>query len=188
MPHRHPAPIPRLWLMTDERMGDALWAALDRLPRGAGVVFRHHSLAPGARRRLLGQVIAVARRRRLLVLAAGFDGPGGSHNRRPRRGLHSRSAHDRREAVAAVRAGAELVFVSPVFATRSHPGARALGRWRFAAVARGLGVPVIALGGMDARRGRRVAALGAYGWAAIDAWTGSDRLSPPAGVTQYVRI
>src|SRR5439155_26981070 len=39
---RHP--LPRLWLMTDERQGDGLWAALERMPRGAGVVFRHYSL------------------------------------------------------------------------------------------------------------------------------------------------
>jgi hypothetical protein len=29
---------------------------------------------------------------------------------------------------------------------------------------------VIALGGMDAARGRRLASFGAYGWGAIDAW------------------
>ena len=34
MPRRHP--IPTIWLMTDERMGVALWDVLERLPRGAG--------------------------------------------------------------------------------------------------------------------------------------------------------
>ena len=32
--------LPRLWLMTDERVGDALIPAVERLPRGAGTVFR----------------------------------------------------------------------------------------------------------------------------------------------------
>jgi NitT/TauT family transport system permease protein len=31
-------------------------------------------------------------------------------------------------------------------------------------------VPVIALGGMDERRGRALRPMGIYGWAAIDAW------------------
>jgi len=37
---------------------------------------------------------------------------------------------------------------------------------------RGLGVPVIALGGVNAKRGRHLRRLGASGWAAIDAWLG----------------
>jgi hypothetical protein len=45
--------------------------------------------------------------------------------------------------------------VSPVFATRSHPGARTLGPLRAAAIARALPVPAIALGGVDERRYRR---------------------------------
>jgi thiamine-phosphate pyrophosphorylase len=71
-----------------------------------------------------------------------------------------------------VRGGADLVFVSPVFATRSHPGARALGRTRFRSLVRDCPVPLIALGGMDARNAR---SLGTYGWAGIDAWTGDQK-------------
>ncbi len=172
MRRRHPStPLPRLWLMTDARMGAALWDALDRLPRGGGVVFRHYGLATRERRALLARVVTVARRRGLVVL--GTDGlvtPWGQHNRRPRRGLYTRSAHDRAEVIAAERAGADLVFVSPVFATRSHPGARALGVVRFGLLVRGSRVPVIALGGMDGRRWRRVAGVGVFGWAGIVAW------------------
>src|SRR5690606_35566678 len=54
--HRHPnRPLPRRWLMTDERQGETLWAALDRLPRGAGVIVRHYSLPMRARRRLFAR-------------------------------------------------------------------------------------------------------------------------------------
>ncbi|MDF7777921.1 thiamine phosphate synthase, partial [Sphingomonas sp. AOB5] len=83
------------------------------------------------------------------------------------RGLTMASAHSRREAIAAIRRGADALFVSPVFATRSHPGAPALGRVRFGLMVQGLGVPVIALGGMNARRMR---GLPAHGYAAIDSW------------------
>ena len=169
MPPRHPT----RWLMTDERLGDALWAALERLPRGSGVMFRHYATPTAERRRLFARVRRVARRRGLVLVRAGaaaMRGEAGVHARRGR-GLVTWPAHDRREAVAAWRAGARVVFVSPVFATRSHPGARPLGPLRAAAVARGLPVAAIALGGMDARRFRRLRALGFAGFAAIDAWS-----------------
>ena len=177
MPPRHPARrtgLPRLWLMTDERMGEALWDALARLPKGSGVVFRHHATPAAERRALFARVLKVARARRLMVLSAGGRLPGaaGSHNRRPDRGLYSRSAHDRGELIAARRAGADVAFVSPVFATRSHPGARALGPVRLGLLIRDAGLPLVALGGMTGPRARRLAALRLHGWAAIDAWSG----------------
>ncbi|WP_257215029.1 thiamine phosphate synthase [Sphingomonas sp. R-74633] len=159
--------------MTDERMGEALWDALERLPRGAGVVFRHYGLAAVERRALFARVLKVARRRGLVLVRAGSQpmrGEAGAHGRRGR-GLRTAPAHNRREAVAALRAGANALFVSPAFPTRSHPGARALGRVRFGLLVRGLDVPVIALGGMDARKAASLKPFGLYGWAAIDAWT-----------------
>jgi thiamine-phosphate pyrophosphorylase len=171
MPPRHP--VPTRWLMTDERMGEALWIALERLPRGGGVVFRHHATAPAARRRLFARVRRVARRRGLVLVRAGgvrMRGEEGVHGRRGR-GLTTWPVHDRRQAVAAWRGGARVAFVSPVFATRSHPGRRGLGL-RAGAVARGLAMARIALGGMDERRFRQVRRLGFDGYAAIDAWAG----------------
>lgn len=158
--------------MTDERQGDALWAALERLPRGAGVVFRHHATPLAVRRRLFATVLRIARRRGLVLVRAGAQpmrGEMGVHRGRGR-GLLTWPAHDRREAIAGVRARAAVLFVSPLFATRSHPGAPGLGPLRAALVARGLERTVIALGGMDARRLRRIRGLGFDGYAAIDAW------------------
>lgn len=155
------------WLMTDERLGDGVLAAVRRLPPGAGVVFRHRALPPRERHRLFVKVRRIARARGLAVLAVGpLPGVDGRHGGpRPL----SAPAHDRRQAIAAARAGARFLFVSPVYPTRSHPGARALGPMKAARIARGLGASTIALGGMDARRWRRIARLGFDGWAAIDA-------------------
>jgi thiamine-phosphate pyrophosphorylase len=162
-------PLPRLWLMTDERQGEGLWPALQRLPKGSGVVFRHYGLTPAERRRLFDRVRKVARRRRLLLLAGGGGfRADGVHNGRGR-GLLSASAHDLAELKAAERSGAKLVFLSPAFPTRSHPGARALGPVRFALIARRAQVPVIALGGLDGKKARRLPHI--YGWAGIDAFS-----------------
>lgn len=172
MPRRHP--LPRLWLMTDERMGDdGLWAALERLPRGAGVVFRHYGLPEAERRVLFARILKLAKRRRLVLLRAGktkMRGESGAHCAHGP-GLRTAPAHNRREAIAGLRGGAQALFVSPIFPTRSHPGARALGRVRLGLLIRGIDVPVIALGGMDARKAESLRPFGIHGWAAIDAWS-----------------
>ena len=167
-------PLPRLWLMTDERLGEGLWPALDRLPQGAGIVFRHYGLAEAERRRMFDRVAAAARRRSLMLLLAGPAaqaaawGADGSHGRGRGPGLRSAPVHDLAEIRAAERDRAALLFLSPVFATRSHPEARPLGPTRFNFLARRTQLPVIALGGMDDVRVRRLRE--AYGWAGIDAW------------------
>jgi len=174
MRRRHP--LPRLWLMTDERMGDeGLWDALARLPRGSGVVFRHYRASD--RRALFERVRMIARRRRLVLLlggtpreAAGWRADG-AHGRSPhlraaRPLIRTAPAHHQRELA---HARAHAVFLSPVFPTRSHPDAVPLGLLRFGMLARATRIPLVALGGMDARRFHRLAQLGAYGWAAIDA-------------------
>lgn len=174
MPRRHPHParLPRRWLMTDERLGDSLWRAIDALPRGSGIIFRHYATPQPARLELFKQVRRVAQRKGLMLVVAGRPplgrGPIDRHGRL--RGALTAPVHSRIEAVAAARAGAALLFVSPVHPTRSHPGAPALGRVRLGMMIRGLKLPVIALGGMSERRWRALRALGVHGWAGIDAW------------------
>ena len=84
----------------------------------------------------------------------------------------SMAVHSLEEAEAAARVGASLVFVSPVFATRSHPGALALGPDRATRFAEAADAPAIALGGMNAQRFAEME--GFYGWAGIDAWLGDE--------------
>ena len=108
--------------------------------------------------------------RGLTLIVAGSPLPGGDGTHgRPGRGLRTASAHNLRELKAAERSGADLVFLSPAYPTRSHPGAPALGPRRFALMAHQAKVPVIALGGMDKERARTLG--GADGWAGIDAWS-----------------
>lgn len=178
---RHPArPLPTLWLMTDERQGESLWPALRRLPRGSGVVVRHYNLNAAERRALFDRIRRIGKARGLTVLLAGSpreaaawraDGVHGDARHAVRPLLRTASVHSPREMVAAHRAGIDLIFLSPVFATRSHPGAPALGRVRFGLMMRHARLPVAALGGMTPKRARSMAVLGISGWAAIDAWS-----------------
>ena len=180
-----PAPggLPRLWLFSDPvRLPDPR-LAMAALPRGAGVVAR--GLAPG----LLAPVALLARRRGLRLLVAG-DGRAalalgaGLHlpDRRGSLGLlpfllarqagpgHlilAMAAHGgQRGAARARRLKPDCLFLSPLFPTRSHPGAPALGALRWAALARRLPAPCMALGGITPARLGAVP-RGAAGVAAI---------------------
>ncbi|MEQ7874033.1 thiamine phosphate synthase [Sphingomonas sp. ASV193] len=171
-----PRHIPTRWLMTDERLGERLFEAIARVPRGGGVMFRHDSLGPAARAALAGAVAELCARRGLVL---GVAADAALARRLGARFVHrpvgdsagvavTMPVHDAEEARAASAAGAAAVFVSPLFATRSHPGGGALGPHRAAELAAIAGVPGIALGGMDEAR---FAALdGFHGWAGIDAW------------------
>ena len=169
-------PLPRAWLVTDERQGERLLTAVDRLPFGSGILFRHYSLTAPERRALFMEIRGIARRRGHLLLLAGSRaqarswGADGWHGAGRGGGLHSASVHDLAEMRSAERAGASILFVSPVYPTRSHPEAATLGPSGFARLARRTELPVIALGGIDRESARGLMALGAYGWAAVDAW------------------
>ena len=169
---------PREWLMTDERMGDRLWTAIDRLSgKHAGIVFRHYATPPEIRSTLARRVAEICHRRRFALAIADEE-----LARRLKADLvhnpsempfdlpFSRSIHSMEEAEAAKRDGASLVFVSPVHPTRSHPGQKALGKPQALRIARAAGVPAVALGGMDARKAAGLVRDGFYGWAGIDAW------------------
>lgn len=167
---------PREWLMTDERMGDRLWEAIERLPQGAGVVFRHYSHPQ--REELGHRVAAIAGARGLTLAVAGDVGLarrfGAQLVHKPQSDTNglpfSRAVHTAEEAEAARALGAALVFVSPVHETRSHPGRKPLGPELAIEIARAAGIPAIALGGMNAQNFTPLEREGFYGWAGIDAW------------------
>ena len=153
---RRQTSVPRQWLITDERLGPDLLRLIGRLPRCSGVLVRHHHLSPGERQRLLRRIRRIGRGRGLEVVDEA--------DRRTAR------VHDAREIRKARLSQAQILLLSPLFGTRSHPEWRPLPRMRGAALARLAGAPVIALGGMDERRFRTVQKLGFAGWAGIDAW------------------
>jgi thiamine-phosphate pyrophosphorylase len=169
---RGPA-LPPLWLFTDARRVADPRPVVARLPKGlAGVVLRHDG-EPG--RVALGRDLARlcrARRLRLVVagdpwlaaaLGAGVHLRGGRWPtvapvlvRRRRGALVTSSAHGVVELRRAARAGVDLAFLSPAFATRSHPDASVLGSLRWGRFARGARLPVAALGGIGGATVRRL--------------------------------
>lgn len=156
---------PTLWLLTDfRRLPDPL-PAIARLPRDiSGVVFRHDD--DPARATLLAQVIRLCRARRIALVVAGtLAAPTGVgvHWRggrgqvmRKTHGWITASAHNGVELRRAARGGADLIFLSPVLESASHPGQSGLGPLRWRLLARSSRVPVLALGGVQGHVLRRL--------------------------------
>jgi thiamine-phosphate pyrophosphorylase len=176
-------PLPPLLFFTDPARTPHPERTLPTLPRGAGVVFRAFG-APDARER--GRRLAALARRHGLIFLVGADAPlaravraGGVHlperlarlSRRLRRPgwIVTAAAHSLPALLAARQAGADAAVLSPVFPSRSASAGRPLGPVRFAALVRAAGLPVYALGGVDAQTARRLVGSGAIGLAAIEA-------------------
>lgn len=175
---------PKIWLMTDARFGEELIPAIRRLPASSGVIFRHYHLPPDERRKLFRAVRRACRQRGHLLFLAGHEHiarhwhADGFHDRRDSgrsRLLHSAPVHSRRELSEARRRGVDLIFISPVFATQSHPDAKILGRLAFNRLAQQAGsAAVIALGGVTRATARTLNPSTTHGWAAIDAFRKLD--------------
>ena len=158
-----------LWLFTDSTRLPDPREAVARLPRRlAGVVFRHDDHPDRAS---LGRDLARICRARGLVLVVAGDVRlaaalrAGVHLRDGRwpgvvriRGFVTSSAHGLADLRRAARAGADLAFLSPVYATASHPGAPSLGPAGWSRLARAAPVAVAALGGIDGVSVRRLPA------------------------------
>jgi len=178
--------LPRLLFFTDPARVPDPEAVAERLPRGAGVVFR-----------AFGAVDATARGRRLraiadrcgLVLLAGADealarsiGADGLHL--PQRArettplLRARqpdwlvtiAAHDREAVMAASALGADALVVSPVFESNSPSAGTPLGVEGLSALVSATDTPVYALGGIRAATVESLRNSGIVGLAAVEAF------------------
>ncbi|HEX5236941.1 MAG TPA: thiamine phosphate synthase [Sphingomicrobium sp.] len=143
--------VPSRWLILDGPADGEVRTTLGRLPRETGV-FLIGRIAPAPLRR----VRRMAANSQLVVVA--------EHRGRAAR------VHDMRELRRALLARTPLIFLSPVYPTSSHPDWKPIARMRGAAMARLAERRLLALGGMDERRFRRVRPLGFIGWAGISAW------------------
>jgi thiamine-phosphate diphosphorylase len=189
-------PLPRLHALTDATVLDTP----DFAVRAAAIAAAGSAVALHARDRSTGgarlaqvalRLLALARppeaavfvnARPDIAAAAGAQGvqlAGSDLSPRDARlvfrsGWIGRSVHNPEEAAQAVEDGAEFLMVGTVYQSDSHPGRPGAGLELVRQTVL-LGVPVIAIGGIDASRAREVAEAGAYGAASISAlWRAPD--------------
>ncbi|MBL8628554.1 MAG: thiamine phosphate synthase [Rhodospirillaceae bacterium] len=159
--------LPVLFVMTDiQRLPDP-GLMIEHLPSESAVVIRH--IDEGKRRLLAARVLPRCKARRIKLLIAldwraaaalRTDGvhlpeknltapPAGLRLWQRAKGIIlTAAAHNARAIRVARRNKCDAVFLSPVLPSRSHAARKALGRVRYAQMARQATLPVIALGGI----------------------------------------
>lgn len=180
--------LPNLLFFTDPARVPSPETVAERLPPGAGIVFRPFGAEDAVERGRRLRAIADARGLILLAgahpaLAEGIGADGLHMPERliediPRlRAEHGRylitaAAHDRPAVEAAERAGADAVVVSPVFPSNSPSAGRPLGVEGLRDLVSATILPVYALGGVRADRVAQLAESGVVGIAAVEALAG----------------
>ncbi|MGH6950174.1 MAG: thiamine phosphate synthase, partial [Vitreimonas sp.] len=146
----------------------------------AAIVYRHFG-AP-ERTRTARRLARIARSRELFLLigadpelaqrvsADGVHWPQRLAPRERGSGLVTVAAHDAQAVARTESLGADACVLGPVFATRSTSANPPLGLFRASQIARAARVPVIALGGVNAKTAARLTGRGFAGIAAVDAF------------------
>lgn len=174
--------MPRLWLFSDPERAPNPLPLMDRLPPGAGVVYRPFG-APD--RAAIAADLAAACRAMRLSLLIGADprlaqavGANGVHW--PSRLAHKiggcRQARPDWWVTCAAHSWADLrrastadaVFLSPIFPTRSASARPVIGLGRARSWLGGVHAPVIALGGVGLKHMAALAQAGFSGAAGVD--------------------
>jgi len=179
--------LPPLLAFTDPQRTSDPCAVANALPRGSGLVYRAFGAADAetvaarlariCRRRRVALFIGADARLQKKVGAIGLHLPERAVGLGPRgNGLATAAAHSPRALAAACRAGSDAAVLSPVFPSNSSSAGRPLGPWKAGHWARRAGLPVYALGGIDAARARRLPRSTFIGVAAIDGLWGPVRI------------
>ncbi len=154
---------PTAFFMTDEARGTSP-DHVANLPADAAVIFRDYDHPDRA---TLGRLYKDAcQRRGLLFFVAGDQdlaielGANGLHipehqiadisHLRNERWLVSAACHSSESLMSAAQNGADLALLSPIFPTKSHPDAMALGVDTLTDILDRSPIPIYALGGIDA--------------------------------------
>lgn len=179
--------LPGLLFFTDPERVPHPETVAERLPAGAGIVYRAFGAEDSVERGRRLRTIATERGLLLLVgahpgLAEGIGADGLHVPERlsaeiPRlRAEHARwlitvAAHDLTAVEAAQRAQADAVVVSPIFPSNSPSAGEPLGVDGLKALVAATPLPVYALGGVHARTVSQLLGSGVVGIAAVEALT-----------------
>ncbi len=177
--------LPNLLFFTDPARVPEPEAVADRLPRGAGVVFRTFGAADALER---GRRLRAIAKVRGLILLVGADadlaeaiGADGVHLperlrdqavalrlRRPS-GLITLAAHDRQAVLAGSTPQIDALVVSPVFASNSPSAGTPLGVTGLSVLVAATDKPIYALGGIQSGTVKVLENTGIVGLAAVEA-------------------
>lgn len=180
--------LPRFFLFTDQNRLPDPRPILHKLPRGSAIIVRHKcpkqlelrvkSLVPLAKRLHLKVLVSNNIRLALKLGADGVHlsertarlGPQRIQSQRPHF-ITTAAAHSTSAIWRAKQADAGLVFISPVFLTKSHPHAMTLGHLRAIRLLPGRTICAAALGGVTTTTVKRLNLTRFQGFGAIEGWS-----------------
>lgn len=179
-------PLPPLLFVTDPaRTPDPLLlATAERLPEGAGIVYRSFGSTQAAETAKALKAIAHGRGLKLLIgldhglaedcEADGVHLPERAMNKAPHlrelcpHWLVTCAVHGAEALHEAETAGVDAALLSTVFPSGSPSAGPSLGPWEFAQLVRATSLPVYALGGVNAHNAPLLKDSGAVGLAAVE--------------------
>ena len=151
---------------------------LHQLPTYSGIVLRNYCSKD--RRTIIKNVLRIAKRKNFKVLMASHPRAHGNINglhlpkweykcrRNNKEQIISVSAHSLKDKRKIINTKADIIFLSSVFHTNSHPKRKHLGIIRFGLLVRSLARPVIALGGINNTNIKKLKNFPISGVAAIE--------------------
>jgi len=175
--------LPIAFYFTDDARGSCPLEISKTLPPNTGVIFRHYN-APH-RISLARKLAKICRKNGTPLFVAKTPGLAASISatgchlpenfiamvpairRRFPQLYISAACHSETAVIAARQMGVDLAFLSPVFATKSHPGAKYLGILHAAQIAHATRLPIYALGGITPNHFNAVRSAGFTGFGAI---------------------
>jgi len=178
----HRQNLPKFFLITDAAAQGNSARIIAKLPCGSGVIFRDYHIKN--RSRYAARIAAICKARRLMLLVAGdfrlalrvkADGVHFPERMKAEAMMVKRKFPHLIVSVAAhgektirnMSGIADVIFLSAVFATESHPEAKPLGPLATARLARISTTPLYALGGVNAVTAKRLKGCKLSGTATI---------------------
>ena len=171
--------IPYIWFLTDSIKTKTPLDTSRKLPVNSGILIRSYNIEN--EKTIIKNIINLKKRKLHTVLVSGRhksrSNIDGAHlpswlnssffiNKK----LISMSAHGPRDIRKSINIKADIIFISPIFDTTSHPESKNIGVIKLGLIAKLFKKPVIALGGINDNNISRLKGLPIVGCAGIDAF------------------
>ncbi len=161
--------LPKMFFFTDRKRVKNIFAVVENLPKNSAIIIREYDLDEPQRLDFAQEIMAIAKKKSLKVLVGKnwqlavkikADGVHFSdwepmkqlpkhRNNQPKDFLVSYSCHSEKAVRKAQKYGCDLIFYSPIFATKSHLGQRPIGSLKLRNLASKTTTPIYALGGVN---------------------------------------
>jgi len=162
--------------------------AIENLPKNSAVIFREYDLPAQEREKLAQEIIAICRKNNhKILIGKNFelarklkaDGVHFSDNDRlslqilnrrnlPQKFILSVACHNFLSVLKFRKLKVDAVFISPIFATKSHPEAKLIGLQALSRIILKAKHPIYALGGINSQNINSLQKLGAKGIGGIE--------------------